>query len=216
MNTSSQADAPRLRARVAVIGDARVEVHRDERGSRELVGGRGLDAAIGLSLLGDEPTLVAELGDDTHGDRLRTVLRDYGVRLVDGASARRAVAEADLVVVSGFPFEDGARIDALTAALERPELRFVVDGERPAGMPHAREVHSTDLARPSEQAGDATAPLPGSTVAAVAHLLVHGVAPAPRAAWDGALEAALARLAAAALPGRSDPRARPAPDDRGS
>lgn len=224
MNTSSQADAPGRRARVTVIGDARVEVHRDGRGSRELVGGRGVDAAIGLSLLGDQPTLIAPVGDDAHGERIRVVLRNYGVRLAAAASARRAIADADLVVVSGFPFEDGVRLDALTAAIERPELAFVVDGEAPAGMPRARRVSCAELGRRrSELAPGVTAPLPETavslpedTVAAVAHLLAHGVATEPRTAWDDALESALERLAAAALPGRADRHARPAPGDRGS
>ncbi|MFF2495696.1 hypothetical protein [Agromyces sp. NPDC058064] len=257
MNTSSQAHLSQRPARVTVIGDALVEVHRDERGSREFVGGRGVDAAIGLSVLGDEATLVAAVGGDEDGDRVRSVLGDYGVRLVAVASAsgtRRVVVErttgdrigmgigrdlpereeglgagalgldeaarttitgADLVVVTGLTLTDPL-VDELIAALERPGLRLVVDAAAPAGMPRA----DADLpARLDRLATSALFTVPAdddAPVAAVAHLLARGVAHDSPAAWDAALDAASATLAATALPGRTAPRPRPAPTDQGS
>ncbi|MFF2276723.1 PfkB family carbohydrate kinase [Agromyces sp. NPDC058126] len=261
LDTSANA-RPRARARVTVIGDAHVEVHRDAGGSREFVGGRGVDAAIGLSILGDEATLVSAVGDDEDGDRIRSVLRDYGVRLIagrpDGATARVAVdrrdgggrtgpdepaialrdipideeargaiADADLVVVSGVTFTDEARLDEFLAAVEHPEVRLVVDREAPAGMPRSPTGSSAGLDRLARSAAFATtgggAPprRPDGTVAAVAHLLAHGARPGPPdardEAWDDALEAPLAALAAAPWPGRAvGSRSPNALTDRGS
>ncbi|WP_022889178.1 PfkB family carbohydrate kinase [Agromyces italicus] len=216
-----------MRVRVTVVGDAHVEVHRDGRGSREFVGGRGVDAAIGLAVLGDEATLVAAIGDDRDGERIRSVLHDFGVRLVSGGAVhgtarvvvdrrdgrrsvrseevaapeqtaargirfdktRAAIAVADLVVVSAFAFANDARFDELVAAVERPEARLLVDGD------------------PRQ---------PVDTVAAVAHLLAHGVSRGSTQAWDDALEAAMTTLATAARPGRPAPRSAQSPTERGS
>lgn len=198
------ANAGGPRARVTVVGDAHVEVHRDAHGSIEFVGGRGVDTAIGLAVLGEEATLVATVGDDEDGTRIRAVLRDYGVRLVAVAAGglpvdevmRRAVVDADLVVLSGSPFADDARLDELIEAVERTGARFIVDGAASPWMPRGRTVDSP---------------------AAVAHLLAQGDPPASSEAWDDALEAALAALAAAPWPGRgAGTRSPHAPTDRGS
>ncbi|MFE6967642.1 carbohydrate kinase family protein [Agromyces sp. NPDC057679] len=237
-------------------------MHRDAGGSREFVGGRGVDAAIGLSILGDEATLVSAVGDDEDGDRIRSVLRDYGVRLIAGGpgggtarvvidrrdgggragpdepaialrdipideEARGAIADADLVVVSGVTFTDEARLDELLAAVEHPEVRLVVDREAPVWMPRGRTGSSAGLDRLARSAAFTTTsggapPLrPCGTVAAVAHLLAHGDRPgspdARDAAWDDALAAPLAALAAAPWPGRAaGSRSPSAPSDRGS
>jgi fructokinase len=155
-------------ARVTVIGDALIDELRDPRDSREFVGGAALNVAVGLALLGENVTLVAMLGDDEPGRRIRSYLHDYGVRLVESPSphgtsravsdrtdgepryefneaaqrrrirfddaTRAAIDDADLVVVSCFPFDDDEQYSELVAAITRPEHRVVVDGNPRAGM----------------------------------------------------------------------------------
>lgn len=69
-------------ARVAVIGDALIDELRDDAGVREFVGGAALNVAVGLARLGFATTLVAMVGDDEPGDRIRAYLDDFGVELV--------------------------------------------------------------------------------------------------------------------------------------
>src|ERR671913_1225553 len=73
-------------ARMAVIGDALIDELRDPHGSREFVGGAALKVAGGLALLGEQATLVAMVGDDEPGERIRGYLRDYRVGLVESPS----------------------------------------------------------------------------------------------------------------------------------
>jgi len=68
--------------RVAVIGDALIDELRDETGVREFVGGAALNVAVGLARLGLPTTLIAMVGDDEPGDRIRAYLDDFGVELV--------------------------------------------------------------------------------------------------------------------------------------
>jgi len=161
-------DATPSARRITVVGDALIDELRDPHGSREFVGGAALNVAVGLSLLGEDVTLVAMLGDDEPAERIRSYLRDYGVRLVESPSAhgtsravsdrtdgepryefneaakqrgirfdaatRAALDEADLVVVSCFPFDFAEQYAELVAATARPEERVVVDGNPRAGM----------------------------------------------------------------------------------
>lgn len=157
-----------LGARITVIGDALIDELRDPSGAREFVGGAALNVAVGLALLGERATLVAMLGDDEPATRIRSYLRDYGVRLVESPSelgtsravsdrtdgepryefneaaqrrsirfddaTRAAIDEADLVVVSCFPFDDDAQYAELVGAIAHPERRVIVDGNPRAGM----------------------------------------------------------------------------------
>jgi fructokinase len=50
------------------------------------------------------------------------------------AATRAALDEADVVVVSCYPFDDGAQYSALVEAVERPGERLVVDGNPRSGM----------------------------------------------------------------------------------
>ncbi|WP_400995191.1 carbohydrate kinase family protein [Agromyces sp. GXQ0307] len=52
---------------------------------------------------------------------------------------RVALADADLVVVSCFPFDDDEQVQALLDAIDDPEHRLVVDGNPRSGMLHDRE-----------------------------------------------------------------------------
>lgn len=71
-----------MTARVVVIGDALIDELRDDGGVREFVGGAGLNVAVGLARLGVPTTLIAMVGDDGPGDRIRGYLSDFGVELL--------------------------------------------------------------------------------------------------------------------------------------
>ncbi|WP_437385041.1 carbohydrate kinase family protein [Plantibacter flavus] len=68
--------------RVVVIGDALIDEFRDAEGSRDFVGGAALNVAVGLSILGVPTTLIAMVGDDADGARIREFLDGHGVELV--------------------------------------------------------------------------------------------------------------------------------------
>lgn len=83
-------------SRVVVVGDALIDELRDDRGVREFVGGAALNVAVGLTRLGIATTLIAMVGDDRDGDRIRTYLSTFRVDLLATPSARgsaRAVSE---------------------------------------------------------------------------------------------------------------------------
>ncbi|SEB43749.1 fructokinase [Paramicrobacterium humi] len=69
-------------APVVVIGDALIDELRFPDGNREFVGGAALNVAVGLALLRVPTTLVAMVGDDEAGDRIRRFLADAGVGLI--------------------------------------------------------------------------------------------------------------------------------------
>jgi fructokinase len=74
--------------RAVVIGDALIDELRDDRGVREFVGGAALNVAVGLARLGVPATLIAMVGDDEPGARIRSYLADFGVDLVATPSVR--------------------------------------------------------------------------------------------------------------------------------
>ena len=69
-------------ASAVVIGDALIDEIREGRASREYVGGAALNVAVGLSVLGTMTTLIAMVGEDEDGDRIREFVGTYGVRLL--------------------------------------------------------------------------------------------------------------------------------------
>lgn len=71
-----------MSGRVVVVGDALIDELRDENGIREFVGGAALNVAVGLARLGEAATLIAMVGDDEDGDRIRSYLGDFGVELI--------------------------------------------------------------------------------------------------------------------------------------
>lgn len=200
--------------RVVVIGDALIDELRDPSGAREFVGGAALNVAVGLSLLGDDVTLIAMVGDDEPGRRIRSYLDDYGVRLVASPSAlgssraisdRRdgepryefneaarhrtlrfdeatlaAIDDAELVVVSCFPFDDAEQYAALRAAVDRPARRLIVDGNPRAGMLRDRAAFVAAFEELAAHAllvkvGDEDAELLlGDTLAGFVERLQHG------------------------------------------
>lgn len=64
---------------VVVIGDALIDELQDDGGVREFVGGAALNVAVGLRVLGVPTTLLAMLGDDEPGRRIRTYLDTFAV-----------------------------------------------------------------------------------------------------------------------------------------
>ena len=83
-------------ARVVVVGDALIDELRDDRGVREFVGGAALNVAVGLARLGVPTTLIAMVGDDDAGARIRGYLSDFDVELLATPSplgSSRAVSE---------------------------------------------------------------------------------------------------------------------------
>ena len=71
-----------MTAPVVVVGDALIDELRDDIGVREFVGGAALNVAVGLSRLGVPAVLVAMVGDDEAGARIRRYLDDFGVELL--------------------------------------------------------------------------------------------------------------------------------------
>ncbi len=163
-----------MSGRVVVVGDALIDELRDDTGVREFVGGAALNVAVGLSRLGVPTTLVAMVGEDEAGDRIRTYLEDYGVELLAtpspfgssravstrspsgepeyvfneaaqkrrirfGDAERAAFADAAMVVVSCFPFDDRAQTDEFADALDSASVALAVDPNPREGMLHDRE-----------------------------------------------------------------------------
>lgn len=78
---------PHADAHVVVIGDALIDRIIDGEGHRDFVGGAGLNVAVGLRTLGVRATLIATLGADADGARVREYLRDHDVTLLASPAA---------------------------------------------------------------------------------------------------------------------------------
>lgn len=163
-----------MSGRVVVIGDALIDELRDDRGVREFVGGAALNVAVGLSRLGVPATLIAMVGEDEPGDRIRAYLHDFGVELIAtpsphgtsravstrspagepeyvfneaaqnrrirfGDAERAAIADAALVVVSCFPFDDPEQTAELADAVAAASTALAIDPNPRAGMLHDRD-----------------------------------------------------------------------------
>jgi fructokinase len=156
---------------IVVVGDALIDELRDEHGVREFVGGAALNVAVGLARLGVPTVLIAMVGDDEPGGRIRAYLDDFGVELLAtpgplgssravstrsaagepqyafneaarerrirfGEAERAALADAAMVVVSCFPFDDGPQTAELSDAVGAASL--ALDPNPRAGMLHDR------------------------------------------------------------------------------
>ncbi|WP_438853285.1 carbohydrate kinase family protein [Agromyces sp. M3QZ16-3] len=82
------------------------------------------------------------VSDRSEGGEPRYVFNDAARnrRLSFDAATREALGDADLVVVSCYPFDDGEQVDALLDAVADPERRLVVDGNPRAGMLRDRDA----------------------------------------------------------------------------
>ncbi|WP_232331361.1 carbohydrate kinase family protein [Agromyces laixinhei] len=70
--------------------------------------------------------------------------RRRGIRFDE--ATRAALDDADLVVVSCFPFDDAVQYAALVEAIAEPERRVIVDGNPRAGMLADRDAFLTNFA----------------------------------------------------------------------
>ncbi|NQX18205.1 sugar kinase [Rathayibacter sp. VKM Ac-2857] len=67
---------------VVVLGDALIDVIRDETGEQRFLGGAAYNVAVGLVLLGHRVQLLAMIGDDEDGAAIRAATAEHGVELV--------------------------------------------------------------------------------------------------------------------------------------
>lgn len=67
---------------IVVIGDALVDVLRDRDAEESYVGGAALNVAVGIAILGHPVTLIAMIGDDENGARIRAEAARHGVELI--------------------------------------------------------------------------------------------------------------------------------------
>lgn len=67
---------------VVVVGDALIDDLRDGSVVRDFVGGAALNVAVGLAVLGVKTTLIAMVGDDADGERIRSFVASFGVALL--------------------------------------------------------------------------------------------------------------------------------------
>ncbi|GAA1853862.1 PfkB family carbohydrate kinase [Microbacterium koreense] len=97
--------------RVVVVGDALIDELRDGSNVREFVGGAALNVAVGLARLGVPATLLAMVGDDDAGGRIRAYLADHGVDLIATPSTRGSARAVSIRNAGGEPtyeFNDAA------------------------------------------------------------------------------------------------------------
>jgi len=117
--------------RVVILGDTRIDEIRDPGGMRESVGGEAVELADALRGHGLTLTIVAPVGEDSDGERIRTVLQDRGIRLVvipapDGTPRRSLVRDR-----SGAEVElrrgGGAFSDTRRSLAAQAEADVIVD-----------------------------------------------------------------------------------------
>jgi fructokinase len=85
-----------------VLGDALIDEVLVESGSEDKVGGAALNVALGLRALGVTSSLIAMVGDDLDGDRIRASLREGDVPFVS-TPAPWGTARATSTRVNGEP-----------------------------------------------------------------------------------------------------------------
>lgn len=142
---------------VAVVGDALIDEVRDEHGVREHVGGAGLNVAVGLARLGHEATLIAMVGGDDAGERIRALLADERVDLI-ATPAPLGTARAISTRVDGEPAYE------FDAAARSRRIRFGPDAR--AAISAASVVAISCVALDdAEQAAELADAVAGSRVA---------------------------------------------------
>lgn len=110
---------------VTVLGDALIDEVRLACGSEEKVGGAALNVALGLRTLGIESSLIAMVGDDLDGNRIRASLIEGDVPFIS-TPATWGTARATSTRVNGEPTYSFNR-----AAIER---RIVITKEAAAAL----------------------------------------------------------------------------------
>jgi fructokinase len=112
-----------LTVSVVVIGDALIDELRDDAGAVEFVGGAALNVAVGLAVLGLDTTLVAMVGDDEGGVRIREFLAAHDVQLLASPGAN-GTARAVSTRRRGEPvYEFNAAARARRIQFSDPQIR---------------------------------------------------------------------------------------------
>lgn len=107
-----------MTATVVVVGDALIDELRDDNGIREFVGGAALNVAVGLARLGVSTALLAMVGDDEAGARIREYLDDFGVSLIATSSPLGSARAVSTRSGSGEPEYE------FNAASQNRRIRF--------------------------------------------------------------------------------------------
>lgn len=105
---------------VVVVGDALIDELRNGDLVREFVGGAALNVAAGLAILGVRTTLIAMIGDDADGERIRSFLTSFGVELVPTIGPRgssRAVSDR----TEGEPAMSSTSLPSIGASRSTPQ-----------------------------------------------------------------------------------------------
>ena len=159
--------------RVVILGDTRIDEIRDPGGMRESVGGEAVELADALRGHGLTLTIIAPVGEDSDGERIRTVLQDRGIRLVvipapDGTPRRSLVRDRSGAEVElrrgGGAFSDTRRSLAAQAEADvivdlRQGIESTVAEERDAVL---RALGLADAPVDPVADGDAS-PAPGTS-----------------------------------------------------
>lgn len=86
---------------VLVIGEALLDVTRDETSTRSVPGGSPANVALGLARLGRETVLHTSIGDDEAGRAIRAHLEASGVRLTGTSISERRTSSATAELSAG-------------------------------------------------------------------------------------------------------------------
>ncbi|WP_375294184.1 PfkB family carbohydrate kinase [Microbacterium sp.] len=111
-----------------VIGDALIDEIHDDHGVREFVGGAALNVAVGLRRLGVRTTLIAMVGNDDAGARIRDHLSAYDVRLIASdapSGTSRAIVQRAANGEPVYVFNEAARGRSIRYS---DEARAAIDG----------------------------------------------------------------------------------------
>lgn len=170
--------------RVVILGDAWIDEIRDPGGVRESVSGDAVDLANALLGHGLDLTVVASIGEDADGERIRTVLHDRGVRLVvvpapEGTQRRslvrdRSGAEVELRRgVSGFS-------ETRRSLAAQAEADLIVDLRQ--GLPSTVAAERDEVLRALGLGGGVVAPDSGADATDATDAPGPAGAPAPASA----------------------------------
>ena len=102
-----------MTSQVTVIGDALIDELRHLSGDQEHVGGAALNVAVGLTRLGVSATLIAMVGEDEPGERIRSYLDGFGIRLIATPSpsgTARAISTRNGDGEPRYEFTEAARL----------------------------------------------------------------------------------------------------------
>lgn len=120
--------------RVVILGEARIDEIRDQGGVRESVAGEAVELASELTRAAPAAltvTVIAPVGDDPPGERIRTVLHDRGIQLIalpapEGTPRRALVRDRSGVQTERMPGR-GAPAETRRSLAAQAEADVIVD-----------------------------------------------------------------------------------------